>query len=667
MTNLITSLGGPVYFIAELVAFLAGVIAIFEYLTRRFNLQIPFKKSTFTSEDLYKEYQKATKDEEIWIQTGTWPVFLEYESCFIGTDGSESQRIFIIGPVEKFYTLPGVLWRLMIKNTIENDPLRKMNLYHISEIPSIVKFILRGDRFYEAVGKKRGVTSYKIKDNINSAGIQQLKDTLLNAIYIDGEDALLKIYKMVEGLLGANERIPIEQFISRIITDYRNSCQEYKHVISKEHKKISKKELEELFQKTLPLLVKYIEKNYGIRTIIISTDGRNVNKASSPRARFEEDIDRLNHNEVTPIRRLPSMRIVINGSCNLNCIYCPFGNESYSLTQIYLEASTLKSLLDISYKKGFREFAITGGEPRFHPKFIDILDIVRGFLNDNKKDSTLSISINTNAYDVGTHFTFENLLSELELFKDRIDFKVSLDGLRNRFSEKINLDEEDKIFLKKYPKIDHSDKILENVRKALAKQYRIGLNFVLTQSNRTFLKETLECSYGLYKDHKDKDPKNLYFKILDLNWYHDIGNRHKEPDSYYFWRKEYVSPLQYYDDERLKDIFGIPKHILNINFGVPMVEVDKEGFKIRIKDSSLGTHYCKKYCISCLFYIKNLCQEGVYQPWITPEGNLKMCYHRPDIIKSELLNEDVLGHPEILDEFKNHFLGELKHGQRPRL
>ncbi len=301
--------------------------------------------------------------------------------------------------------------------------------------------------------------------------------------------------------------------------------------------------------------------------------------------------------------------------------------------------------------------------------------MVKDFLNKNV-DSSIKIIINTNADDTTTPFTFERLLTELKDYKDRVVLKISLDGIRKEvieksiefkefFKEKLpnyNFEEikAEIDFLAKYPKIDHSESIVKNIEMALKNDYEIGLNFVITDSNKRYLRTTLFYSYYLFNKYQ-----NLYFKILDLNWYHDIGNRHDEPNSYQFWNDEYISPLKYYYEEDLQNIFGIPQNTLNLNSGIPMIEVDKV-FPIKIKDSSLGTHYHKGSCFSCFFYTKNLCQEGIYQPWITPEGTLKMCYHRPDIIKSMFGNNDVMAHPEIFDRFKN-LLGALEYVQIKRV
>ncbi len=657
MSGVISLLGGQIGVIAVLGA-IAAILTIWQvFYGNKDKIKKLLKPTTFTSENLYHRYEKAI--DQIWIQLTTWPVYSEYEDCLIN---SKARKIYIIGPIEndQFYKLPGVLWRLKIKDVIEKDPNRKMFLYHISAVPSIAKFILIDTAFFSSCGTKKSSTIYK---EISTFQNEIPTDILLKEIYNNGEDALLKVYKMIEDQLTLHENIPIKLLISRIISQYRASCTENIRDIRRAHKKLSDNDLNKLLEDTIPLLVSYVKNNYGIKTVIILDDGKNIKKVGllpvyDTRKTFRDVIESLKSRRVAPIGNLPQMRIVINGICNVNCIYCPYGNESYSLSQAHLEPEDLNDILNKSYDLGFTEFAITGGEPRLHPNFIDILEVIKGFLKDNTDSS---IIINTNAIDTRRCFTFEQLLSELKDYKNRVVFKISLDGLKSKIVTEDKENPNYLEFLKRYPKIDHSENIIKNIEKALDQEYKIGLNFVLTKSNQKFLKTTLLYFHDMYKNQNKKYP-SLYFKILDLNWYHDIGNRHNEPSSYQFWKNQYKSPLEYYYEENLQNIFGVPKDTLNLNFGIPMVEVNNS-FRIKIKDSSLGTHYHKKnHCSSCLFYIKNLCQEGIYQPWITPEGTLKMCYHRPDIIKSILGSDNVIEHPEILDEFKN-LLGELEYVQ----
>ena len=68
----------------------------------------------------------------------------------------------------------------------------------------------------------------------------------------------------------------------------------------------------------------------------------------------------------------PRMNLMITGRCNLNCLHCFNAADNAPLNTEW-DYDELIHLLDEAKAVGIHTFTITGGEPMFHPRFMDIV------------------------------------------------------------------------------------------------------------------------------------------------------------------------------------------------------------------------------------------------------------------------------------------------------
>ncbi|MHA1344314.1 MAG: radical SAM protein [Promethearchaeota archaeon] len=610
-------------------------------------------KNSITSKNIYKQYKNA--EDEILIQVSTWPVFGKNEEQALLT--SNAKKIVIIGPVKEPYTWMGVLWRFyLLEKRIRN---KNTFLLHVNKVPLPMKFIIVDDYVYIALNSDRRTKCYYSEEDPEKKNIVSLKDILFNELFNKGSDALLKLYLDIWEKYKTAPPNNFNNLKKEIIASFKASVREFRDLIGNEHLKLSKdkQRLSNILDQSLKKLINYINEAYGTYCIEINNDKvkwkTNYEFQIAPnifRTTFEKTIRTAKNMNYAPIGSLPKIRIVITDECNLSCIYCPPGNESFEVPSTFsiMDPEIFNKILKKSYEIGFRKISITGGEPllALYRESNSLINILKNFLNNNK---SLTIYINTNAILP----SFKKLLIDLQDYKDQIIFKISLDGILfdnlstsgeyckkefekflSNFKKHINIisnnQHENKDLLCNYPKISKSDVIIKNILEALEKGYKIGVNFVLTKDTLPYLKNTVLYIYFLSKNSHNK----LYFKILDLNWYRTLGKRIQKEGAVgeAYWLNQYLSPYQIYYQEELNKIFGNLETIINVNSGIQMIETNKIGLKIRIKDSSLGTHYIKPYCYDCIYFITNRCQEGVYQLWVTPNNRLKICYHNPSIL-----------------------------------
>ena len=184
--------------------------------------------------DIYNAYQGAEK--EIWIQVSTWPVFPELEDKLTT---STAKTVVIMGPVEKLFTLPGVLWRFKLKREREKHQ-RRVFLYHIPHIPPFAKFILVDDRLFISEETERRTLFYT-KKTIEPDDLSKLKSILLKELPKNGEDALLKVYSMIASR--ARNGMNYDELISNLRTAYRASVEENEEILGKEHRNLGRGDL----------------------------------------------------------------------------------------------------------------------------------------------------------------------------------------------------------------------------------------------------------------------------------------------------------------------------------------------------------------------------------------------------------------------------------------
>ena len=68
----------------------------------------------------------------------------------------------------------------------------------------------------------------------------------------------------------------------------------------------------------------------------------------------------------------PRMNLMITGKCNLNCLHC-FNAKDNAPLNTELSFEQIIDILDQANNIGVHAFTITGGEPLFHKRFLDII------------------------------------------------------------------------------------------------------------------------------------------------------------------------------------------------------------------------------------------------------------------------------------------------------
>ena len=71
----------------------------------------------------------------------------------------------------------------------------------------------------------------------------------------------------------------------------------------------------------------------------------------------------------------PKMNLMITGKCNLNCLHC-FNAKDNAPLNSELSYEEIINLLDQAKDIGIHAFTITGGEPLFHKRFLDIVKAI---------------------------------------------------------------------------------------------------------------------------------------------------------------------------------------------------------------------------------------------------------------------------------------------------
>ena len=112
----------------------------------------------------------------------------------------------------------------------------------------------------------------------------------------------------------------------------------------------------------------------------------------------------------------PRMNLMITGKCNLNCLHC-FNAKDNEKLNTELSYQDIIGLLDQAKDIGIHAFTITGGEPLFHPRFMDIIKEIY------KRDMYV-FELNTN----GLLIT-QKMLDEFKEIGCNPLMKISFDGI----------------------------------------------------------------------------------------------------------------------------------------------------------------------------------------------------------------------------------------------
>ena len=112
----------------------------------------------------------------------------------------------------------------------------------------------------------------------------------------------------------------------------------------------------------------------------------------------------------------PKMNLMITGKCNLNCLHC-FNAKDNAPLNSELSYDEIIDLLDQARDIGIHAFTITGGEPLFHRRFLDIIKAIY--------DRDMYVfELNTNGILLN-----QDLLDEFKKIGCNPLIKISFDGI----------------------------------------------------------------------------------------------------------------------------------------------------------------------------------------------------------------------------------------------
>lgn len=112
----------------------------------------------------------------------------------------------------------------------------------------------------------------------------------------------------------------------------------------------------------------------------------------------------------------PTINLMITGRCNLNCLHCFNAADNAPLNTEW-DYDELIRLLDEARDVGVHAFTITGGEPMFHPRFMDIVRAIY------ERDMHI-FELNTNGFLIT-----QEILDEFKRIGCNPLIKISFDGI----------------------------------------------------------------------------------------------------------------------------------------------------------------------------------------------------------------------------------------------
>lgn len=586
---------------------------------KRFNAGPRFVSTDY----IYSCYGSLCEKDDLLSWVATWPAFPNswHREKLLKCN---AKNIIISGPVKNILQLPGIFWRLAIREERRKSQNRCMNIYG-KDVPAI-KFIVAGDEtFLSPEVSMRTARYYRTKTKIEHKEL--FYKSLIGSRPIE-ESIYLLIHKKI------TDEGKEELSLNHIIEWFHNERET--QTLSFEIDQYEERWILQIFEKWIKFCLSWCSRNRGWNILfkkkISLFDTFSVNINNSGRYLESRHWHYLRH-EKPPY--LPQLRLIVTNKCDQNCIYCPPENEDYSESKLsFMSKEDIKFIISNTYKIGFRKFSFTGGEPLQKGIGEDVISTLEYFHNSTDyKD--LSIIIQTNG------LLLNNYVKKLKLI-DNLSLKVS--------------------WHMNYSLESNFTKTIEN---ASDNGIQIGLNIIITKQNINEINDIINWAHKYVR----------YVKLLDLNWYPDIGKRNinesfrnKYGDIY--WIDNYYSPIKLYK-EKLQKYYGTLSYKNSNIYGIPMLETkpDSNQFFIRIKDSSIGSYYSNQ-CRSCIFFLdKRRCQEGLYQIWITPNMQIKLCRHRKDlyvdisdIVKSKIANELQKSMVGILDKYyvKSKFIGLSK-------
>ncbi|MCK5225984.1 MAG: radical SAM protein [Planctomycetes bacterium] len=277
-------------------------------------------------------------------------------------------------------------------------------------------------------------------------------------------------------------------------------------------------------------------------------------------------------------KKLPQLAISLTDDCNYKCYYCrPSGSSVNKCTQ-NLPFEEFVRLLSIAYRKGYRVFRITGGEPILRPDLVDIIKAINSLGNDT------TILLGTNGTLLGDYIGEFKKYSNLKFFVGLDSINKSHKGLPKGITQK-----------------------LYNNLSDLSKSNFVRINMLVLNSNKEDVWDMISFCSSLKIDLKLHD---LYYceKILDT-----IHSSEEFFDKEYYNVNQLIPSLS----KRAKKISKYPENASDC--GIPMMSFNIDGINVIIKDSLKGSYY-NSGCKSCSMYP---CLHGLYCPIIESNGTLQ--------------------------------------------
>lgn len=512
----------------------------------------------------HKFYAAAQEDEVIYTCTSTWPVLPEKRNVLLNL---RARDIVFLGPIDVGPRFPGVLWKVrMYLDRVAKGKQGYFQIWHREE--RSLKFITAGQTVLlsRAQHDEASNSGFLFENSPSHASLY--RSAFRQLLMKDSIPLEARLLSLAQGII--DRQMSITDFCNRM-------C-----VGASDHFGFTRRDwvrTMEDFIRSSPRLSEAMGLRWDAREACyyIQKPDDFITKIEVRKGRS------LSGQRALPVG-VPALRLVVTPECSLECVYCPRCNENYSRTGKLIPPDRFSSIVDAALVVGFENIRITGGEPLGLGQ--SLLKLIKELHDTN---SVKSIRLATNG------LALKKFVPDLRQF-GRLSLKVSLDTL-------------DPSMYQQLCGVEGLNNVMEGIAEARNAGLCIAINTVVTRDNVGQVPKLVDYC----KKHR------MDMKLLDLNCYSDL------PRGY--WKDNYV-PLVWLTNQLAKK-YGNWRMVNTVgNYGIPMSEIETdEGTWIKIKDSSLGSHY-SPYCVECKYFP---CQEGLFQFTVTSDGKVKACRHRPDM------------------------------------
>ncbi|UCH94497.1 MAG: radical SAM protein [Candidatus Aminicenantes bacterium] len=512
----------------------------------------------------HKYYSLARDDEVIYTCTSTWPILPEKRKVLMNL---KPWDIVFLGPIDVGPYFPGILWKYRISlDRLDSAKRRPFQIWHREE--RSIKFIVAGQTvLLSGAHHNEPSTSGFLFENSSSHA--RLYKAVLQELFMKGSVPFeARLMSLARGII--DKRLSVGDFCDRLCAG------------ASEQRGFPRSEwirtLTEIIQSS-PRLLKALKLRWDSEM-----NSYFVENPEDSIVRTELDKGRALSSQRAMELSFPALRIVLTPQCNFKCCYCPKSDENYAKCGKPITIEKMALIGKIALDMGFEHIRLTGGEPLLlGESFLELVEKL------HSHSSLSSLRLATNG------LLLEKFAKRIATF-NKISLKVSLDTLNPGKFEDIT-------------GIQGLNTVLNGIHAARKEGLSIIINTVVTKKNIDEMESLIEYCIQ----------NGLDLKLLDLNNYSDLPRN--------YWRDNYV-PLANFAD-RLINKYGNDRIVNTVgNFGIPMLElIINKDTRVRIKDSSLGSHY-GRICIRCK---KFPCQEGLFQFTVTSDGKIKPCRHRPSL------------------------------------